>query len=58
MTLKDTQQIAHALIQGYIGPDHRSHGYAEFLQRAPASATSGPSASLKDRGDAETLTRH
>ena len=23
MTLRDAQQIAHGLIQGYIGPDHR-----------------------------------
>jgi hypothetical protein len=23
MTLRDAQQIAHGLIQGYIGPDHK-----------------------------------
>ena len=23
MTLRDAQQIAHGLIQGYVGPDHR-----------------------------------
>ena len=30
MTLRDAQQIAHGLIQGYIGPDHKVMNMASF----------------------------
>jgi hypothetical protein len=30
MTLRDAQQIAHGLIQGYIGPDHRVIDMSSF----------------------------
>ncbi len=30
MSLRDAQQIAHGLIQGYIGPDHRVIDMSSF----------------------------
>jgi hypothetical protein len=47
MTIEDAKQIAHGLMQGYVGSGSPSHGYAEFLRRARASATSRPSARLE-----------
>ena len=31
MTLRDAQQIAHGLIQGYVGPDHEDHGHEDVF---------------------------
>jgi hypothetical protein len=31
MTYKEAQQIAHGLIQGYIGPDHRIMDMPSFF---------------------------
>ena len=31
MTLRDAQQIAHGLIQGYIGPDHKVMDMPSFF---------------------------
>ena len=32
MTVKDAQQLAHRLIQGYIGPDHRVMDMQNFYR--------------------------
>jgi hypothetical protein len=32
MTTQDAQQIAHDLIQGYIGPDHRVMDMTRFYE--------------------------
>jgi hypothetical protein len=48
MTLREAQQIAHGLIQGHVGPDHKIMGYAEFLRRARASATGSAPITNKD----------
>jgi hypothetical protein len=45
MTLRDAQQIAHGLIQGYIGPDHRvidmSSFYSALAQAIQAAYRQG-----------------
>jgi hypothetical protein len=47
MTLKEAQQIAHGLMQGYIGPDHRVMDMPMFLRGARAGATGRPPTRLE-----------
>jgi hypothetical protein len=59
MTLREVQQIAHGLIQGYIGPDHRVMDmpsfYAALVQALQAAHQQG----WNDRAEAEDLvTKH
>ena len=58
MTLKDAQQIAHGPIQGYIGPDHRVMDMQSFYSALVQALQAAHQQGWKDRGDAETLTRH
>ena len=58
MTLKDAQEIAHGLIQGYIGPDHRVMDMQTFYSALVQALQAAHQQGWKDRGDAETLTRH
>ena len=58
MTLKDAQEIAHGLIQGYIGPDHRVMDMQSFYSALVQALQAAHQQGWKDRGDAETLTRH
>ncbi len=65
MTVKDAQQIAHSLIQGYIGPDHRVMNmqslYRALVQdRALVQALQAAhQQGWKDRAEAEAmLTEH
>src|SRR5262245_39586288 len=52
MTLRDAQQIAYGLIQGYIGPDHKV--IADVLQRARAGASSSLSGRKGQGGMTDT----
>jgi hypothetical protein len=58
MTIEDAKQIANGLIQSYIGPDTRvvdmSSFYGALVQALQAAHQQG----WKDRGEAESLTRH
>ena len=47
MTYKKAQQIAHGLIQSYIGPDHRVMDMQSFFGRAGAGTSGSPSARLE-----------
>ena len=58
MTLKDAQEIAHGLIQGYIGPDHQVMDMQTFYSALVQALQAAHQQGWKDRGDAETLTRH
>ena len=58
MTLKDAQEIAHGLIQGYIRPDHRVMDMQSFYSALVQALQAAHQQGWKDRGDAETLTRH
>jgi hypothetical protein len=46
MTDKEAKQIAHGLIQGYFGPDHRVLSMQELLPRPVAVVAEGASAGL------------
>jgi hypothetical protein len=57
MTIEDAKQIANGLIQSYIGPDSRvdmPSFYGALVQALQAAHQQG----WKDRGEAESLTRH
>jgi len=58
MTLRDAQQIAHGLIQAFIGPDHRVMDMPSFYGALVQALQSAHEQGWKDRGDAEKLTRH
>jgi hypothetical protein len=55
MTDKEAEQIAHGLIQGYIGPDHRvmnmPNSYGARLQALQAAHKQG----WNDRAEAEAV---
>ena len=57
MTIEDAKQIANGLIQSYIGPDRvvdMPSFYGALVQALQAAHQQG----WKDRGEAESLTRH
>ena len=58
MTVDDAKKIAHGLIQGYIGPDYRVLDMASFYGALVQALLAAHQQGWKDRGEAETLTRH
>jgi hypothetical protein len=55
MTVKDAQQIAHGLIQGYIGPDHRVMDMQSFYRALVQPLQAAHQQGWKDRAEAEAL---
>jgi hypothetical protein len=58
MTDKDAQQIAHGLIQGYIGPDHRVMDMSSFYGALVQALQEAHVKGWRDRSDAEKLAKH
>ena len=59
MTVKDAQQIAHGLIQGYIRPDHRVMDMPSFYRALVQALQHAHHEGWKDRAEAEALpTKH
>ena len=58
MTIEDAKQIAHGLIQGYVGPDHRVMDMPSFYGALVQALQAAHQQGWKDRGEAERLTRH
>jgi hypothetical protein len=58
MTLKEAQQIAHGLIQGYIGPAYRVMDMPSFYGALVQALQSAHQQGWNDRTEAETLTTH
>jgi hypothetical protein len=56
--LKEAQQIAHGLIQGYICPHHPIIDMPSFFGALAQALMAAHQQGWKDRGEAETLTRH
>jgi hypothetical protein len=57
MTPKDAQQIAHGLIQGYIGPDHRVTNMESFYRALVQALQAAHHQGWNDRA-ATLATRH
>ena len=55
MTVKDAQQIAHGLIQSYIGPDHRVMDMQSLYRALVQSLQAAHQQGWKDRAEAEAL---
>ena len=55
MTVKDAQQIAHGLIQGYIGPDHRVMDMQSLYRALVQALQAAHQQGWKDRAEAEAL---
>jgi hypothetical protein len=58
MNLKEAEQTAHNLIQGYIGPDHRVTDIGSFHGALVQALLAAHQQGWKDRGAAEDLTKH
>ena len=59
MTVKDAQQIAQGLIQGYIGPDDRVLDMQNFYRALMQALQAAHHQGWNDRSEAENLvTRH
>jgi hypothetical protein len=58
MTDKEARQIAHGLVQGYIGPDHRIMDMASFYRALVQALQAAHQQGWKDRAEAEALTKH
>jgi hypothetical protein len=58
MTSDDAKKIAHGLIQGYIGPDHRVMDMPSFFGALVQALQAAYEQGWKDQSDAESLTRH
>jgi hypothetical protein len=57
MTDKEAKQIAHGLIQGYIGPDHRVMDMPSFFGAIVQALQVTHQQGWKDRKEAERLTK-
>jgi hypothetical protein len=57
MTYREAQQIAHGLIQGYIGPDHRVMDMPSFFGALVQALQAAHQQGWNDRAEALT-TRH
>jgi hypothetical protein len=57
MTSKEAQQIAHGLIQGYIGPDHRVMDMPSFFGALVQALQAAHQQGWNDRAEA-LATRH
>ena len=58
MTIEDAKQIAQGLIQLYIGPDFRVMDVPSFYGALVQAIQAAHQQGWKDRGEAESLTRH
>jgi len=58
MTYKEAQQIAHGLIQGYIGPDHRVTDMRSFIGALVQALQTAHQQGWNDRGAEAIVTRH
>jgi hypothetical protein len=58
MTDKEAQQIAHGLIQGYIGPDHRVMDMQSFYGALVQALQEAHVKGWQDRANAENLVKH
>jgi hypothetical protein len=58
MTIEDAKQIANGLIQSYIGPDSRVVDMPSFYGALVQALQAAHQQGWKDRGEAESLTRH
>jgi hypothetical protein len=57
MTDQDAQQIAHGLIQGYIGPDHRVMDMQSFYRALTQALQEAHVRGWQDRSNAERLAK-
>ena len=58
MTIEDAKQIANGLIQSYIDPDTRVVDMPSFYGALVQALQAAHQQGWKDRGEAESLTRH
>jgi hypothetical protein len=58
MTEKEAGQIAHGLIQGYVGPDHRVMDMQNFYRALAQALQQAHQQGWRDRAEAETLAKH
>jgi hypothetical protein len=58
MTDKEAGQIAHVLIQGYIGPDHRVMDLQSFCRALSQALLKAHQQGWRDRTEAEKLPKH
>jgi hypothetical protein len=58
MTDEQAGQIAHSLIQGYLGPDHRIMDMQSFYRALKQALQEAHTRGWKDRGEAEGLVKH
>ena len=58
MTDEEAKQIAHGLIQGFIGPDRRVMDMQSFFRALVQALQAAHQQGWKDRAEAEVLTRH
>ena len=58
MTDEEAKQIAHGLIQGFIGPDLRVMDLQSFFRALAQALQAAHQQGWKDRAEAEALTRH
>jgi len=58
MNVKEAEQIAHGLIQSFIGPDHRVMDMPSFYGALVQALQAAHQQGWKDRSEAEKLTRH
>lgn len=58
MTDEEAKQIAHGLIQAFIGPDHRVMDMQSFFRALVQALQAAHQQGWKDRSEADTLTRH
>ena len=53
MTYKEAGQVAHSLIQGYIGPDHQVMHMASFYGALVQALQAAHQQGWTDRGEAD-----
>jgi hypothetical protein len=58
MTDKEAQQIAHGLIQGYIGPDHRVMDISSFYGALVQALQEAHVRGWRDRSEVEKVAKH
>jgi hypothetical protein len=58
MTEKEAGEIVRGIIHSYIGPDHRVMDMPSFYGALVQALQSAHQQGWKERGEAETLTRH
>jgi hypothetical protein len=58
MTHKEAQQIAHGLIQGYVGPDHRVMDMPSFFGALVQALQAAHQQGWNDRAQEQLVTKH